>query len=339
MAAALACTAVLTIVIISSGSGDGSGSKPAAANGSGPKPPSAPAGGPLRLTFRESQLRLPAPVSGEVVTSQSSSLLVIGGLDGRDVSTSSVLRFDPRAGTIASAGSLSQPLHDAAATAIAGGVLVFGGGSATTIDEVERLAPGRAGEVVGHLPQSRSDLTALTVGGSAVVLGGYDGAGPVSPVLETRDGRSFTTVANLPVAVRYASVTARGQTIFVLGGELADGSDSADIQAVDLANGSAKVVGHLPRGLSHSSAVELGGRTFLLGGRLDGQTTDQVLRFDPARTRAQRVGRLPAPVQNAAAGAVAGAGFLLGGLDPKGTPLSAIVAVRLSPPAPPAPSP
>ncbi len=238
-------------------------------------------------------MRLPTALSGEAVVPRGAGLLSIGGLDSAGVSTSSVLEFTPGTATIRGAGSLSEPLHDAASAAADGSVLVFGGGSATTIDGVERLTPGRGGEIVGHLPQARSDLSALTVRGMALVLGGYDGVGPVGSVLETRDGRNFTTIAQLPVAVRYASVAARGNTVFVIGGELADGTDSADVQAVDLSSGKASIVGRLPAGLSHASAIELRGRVFLLGGRRAGRTTDQVLRFDPASGRAKNVGRLP----------------------------------------------
>ncbi len=330
---ALACASALAL-FSAAGCSSGSGSTEAGSTDSGAGAGATTPAQPVRLMISRSGLTLPAPISGEAVASQPSGLLLIGGLDSGDVSTSSVLRIDSASGTSSPAGSLSQPLHDAAATALGGRVLLFGGGSATTVDDVQRLVPGRTAQVVGHLPQTRSDLSALTVGDSAVVLGGYDGAAPVSAVLETRDGRSFRTVADLPVPVRYASVTARGTKVYVLGGELADGTDSADVQVVDLSTGNATVAGHLPAGLSHSSAIDLMGRTYLLGGRLDGQTTDQVLRFEPSRVRAVRAGRLPEPVQNAAAGVLGEAGYLVGGLDPQGAPLSGIVAVRLSPRAP-----
>ncbi len=333
---ALLGAGAMLIVVVSSGSGGGSGSEPAAATGSGAAQSSRAPKPHLRLIARASPAELPAPISGETIVSRPAGLVVIGGLDSAAVSTSSVLEFEPGSGTIRSPGSLSQPLHDAASAAVNGGVLIFGGGSATTIDEVERLAPGRAGEVIGRMPQTRSDLSALTVGGSAIVLGGYDGVRPVGSVLETEDGRSFNTLARLPVAVRYASVAARGKTVYVLGGELADGTDASAIQAVDLASGKAEIVGYLPGGLSHASAVSLRGRILLLGGRLAGQTTDQILRFDPRRARAKEVGRLPAPVQNAAAGVVAGAGYLVGGLDSRGAPLTTIVVVHLTPLAAPA---
>jgi hypothetical protein len=77
----------------------------------------------------------------------------------------------------------------------------------------------------------------------------------------------------------------------------------------------------------------LGGRTYILGGRLAGHTTDQILRFDPASVRANLAGHLPRPIQNAAAATAGGVGYLFGGLDPQGTTLSSIVTMKLMPPA------
>ena len=333
--AVLLGAAVLVLLITSPWSGGGAGPRSAA-------PASRPQGplrsGPLRLTAVKSRSSLPAPLSGEAVAARGSRLLISGGLDGAAASTASVLEFDPGAGAVRPAGSLSEPVHDAASATLPAGTLVLGGGSATTLDTVERLRRGGAATVAGRLPQPRSDLSALTVRGSAVVLGGYDGEAPVGSVLRTRDGRSFKTIAQLPVPVRYASVASLGPTVYVLGGELGDGTDSALIQAVDTGSGKATVVGHLPGGLSHASAVTIDGRILLLGGRLDGRTTDQILRFDPARARAQRFGRLPAPTQNAAAGVVADTGYLIGGLDRRGAPLASIVQISLSRPAAPAES-
>jgi Kelch motif len=286
---------------------------------------------PLRLQFDTSPDRLLAPLSGEGAVSQGGRVLLIGGVDSSDVSTSSVLGFDPSSGRAAPAGSLSQPLHDAAAAALPAGTLVFGGGSAVTTDEVQRLRPGATGVVVGHLPSPSSDLSAVRVGADVVLLGGYDGAQPLDAVLRTADGNSFTTVARLPVAVRYASVATDGRRVFVLGGELASGLDSSQIQAVDLAKGTASVVGRLPTPLSHASTLVLRGRIYVLGGRRAGHTTDQILRFDPASARAKPAGHLPGPIQNAAAATEGGVGYLFGGLDAQGSTLSSIVTVKLKP--------
>jgi hypothetical protein len=274
---------------------------------------------------------LAAPLSGEVAISHGGRVLIIGGVDSNDVSTSSVFRFDPPTGTMTPAGELSRPLHDAAAAVLSSGTLVFGGGSAATTDEVEMLRSGATGTVVGHLPNPTSDLSAVRAGSYAVVLGGYDGVQPLDSVLRTTDGISFTTVARLPVAVRYASLATDGGRIYVLGGELASGLDSRQIQAVDLAKGTASIVGRLPEPLSHASTVVLRGRTYILGGRLAGHTTDQILRFAPASARARPSGHLPRPIQNATAATEGGVGYLFGGLDPQGETVSSIVTLKLVP--------
>jgi hypothetical protein len=270
-------------------------------------------------------------VSGEAVAARGRSLLVIGGLDRNDVSIDSIVRLDGESGAAEPAGTLSQPLHDAAATALPGGVLVFGGGSTTTIADVERVVPGGSGEVVGELPVARSDLSAVTVGGRAYVLGGYDGQETVGAILRTSDGAKLETVAQLPVPVRYAAVATRGRRIYAFGGEESSGVDSAAIQMLDTQTGRASVIGRLPGPLAHASAIELGGRIYVLGGRLDGSTTDRILRFDPAHGSAAPAGRLPSPVQNAAAGVAGGVGYLIGGLSPREETLSSVVTLTLAP--------
>jgi len=276
--------------------------------------------------------RLPAPVSGETVVPQGSGILIIGGLDAGDVSIASVTRLDPESGATNSAGSLSQPLHDAAAATLPGRVLVFGGGSATTIDEVEQLVPGGAGTVVGRLPAPSSDLSAVTVAGRAYVLGGYDGQEALGAVLRTRGGAKLETIAKLPVPVRYAATVARGPKVYAFGGEETSGADTNAIQILDTRSGRVTVVGHLPGTLAHASAVSLGDRIYILGGRLNGSTTDQILRFDPRGGTAVPVGHLPAPIQNAAATSVGGVGYLIGGLTPQENAVASIVALHLAPP-------
>ncbi|MGH2937014.1 MAG: Kelch repeat-containing protein [Solirubrobacterales bacterium] len=304
-----------------SGKGDGSGSTAVAQGAPPPRP--------KRLLVKASPHHLPAPVSGEAVVPQGKDLLVIGGLDESDVSIAAVTKLDPSTGATTPAGELSEPLHDTAAAAAPSGVLVFGGGSATTTAEVQRLVPGGTGEAVGRLPVPRSDLSAVTVGSATYVLAGYDGEGTVGDILRTRDGSKLETVAKLPDAVRYAAVAALGPIIYAIGGEETDGADSTAIQAFDTRSGRASAIGHLAAPLAHASAVVLGGRIYVVGGRLNGSTTDQILRFDPATGTSLRAGRLPEPVQNAAAAVVGGTGYLIGGLTPEEKSLASIVTLRL----------
>jgi hypothetical protein len=308
------------------------GSAPPSGSGGGTAPgakPTASRPQPKVLQVGVSRHRLPGPISGEAVVAAGSDLLVIGGLDEEDASIDEVTRLSPASGTAGSSGALSQPLHDIAATNVAAGVLVLGGGSATTTAEVQRLVPGGTGEAVGELPVPRSDLSAVTIGGAAYVLGGYDGERTVGAVLRTRDGTRLKTVGQLHVPVRYTASVALDHVIYAFGGEETSGADTAVIQRFDPATGRTSIAGHLPGTLAHASAVVLEGRIYILGGRVDGRTSDQILRFEPGPERTRRVGRLPAPVQNAAAGVVGGVGYLVGGLSPAEVPLSSIVTLDL----------
>ena len=315
--------ALVLVVVVISNSGDGSGGPPA-------KPPAGPVAEVRTPVAHLAARRLPAPVSGEAVTSQSDGrLLVIGGLDASAASASGIFRLDPRTLSLSPVGALAEPLHDAAAAPIARRVLVFGGGSTTTTDAVESLPPGGTGRVVGHLPEPRSDLSAVSVGARTYILGGYDGQSPVGSVLETSDGRRFATVAQLPTPVRYAAVAALGGTVYAFGGELADGRDSDTVQAIDTRGQGARVVGRLPKPTSHASAVPLGGRIYVLGGRTGGTATSRILAFDPAGRTVSRAGRLPLAVTNAAAATSGARAYLIGGLGPAGRPLSSVITVQL----------
>ena len=280
-----------------------------------------------KLTGSELGLRIP-PVSGEAVVADRGRLQLIGGLDSAGVSSAAVSELDTATGRLRQDGSLSQPLHDAAAGRVGGTTLVFGGGSSTTVDTVQRLTPGGTATNVGHLPSPASDLSALTIGGQAYVLGGFDGQTTVASVLNTGNGTQLRDVATLPVPVRYTAAAPLGGSIYAFGGELADGTDSDVIQRIDPASGKARVVGHLPQPLAHSSAIELGGRIFLLGGRESGAPSNRILRFDAGSSRVILAGTLPIAVMNAAAAVTGDAGYLVGGLGAAGTTLPTVIRVR-----------
>ena len=262
--------------------------------------------------------------------------LILGGLDSSSASVSGVFQLDSGKGKLHEAGALSGPLHDAAAVALGDQVLVFGGGAETSTDAVQSLpasggavAPGATAHTVGRLPTVRSDLSAVTIGSRAFLLGGYDGSKPIDAVLETADGRSFTQVATLPVPARYMAVAALGGRVFAFGGETASGGASDAIQEVDPRAGTARVVGHLPQALSHASAVVLGGRVYVLGGEISGSPSDAIWRFEPAGARVAAAGRLPVAVSGGAATTVGSTAYLIGGTGPGDTALPTIVTLTL----------
>jgi N-acetylneuraminic acid mutarotase len=280
---------------------------------------------PERLKAKTIAGRLPQPLHGATAASSAGGLLVIGGADRSDVSTDQVLRLDPQTGQAKPAGTLTAALHDAAAASIATHTLVFGGGAATTFDTSQELVPGGVARQIGHLPTGASDLSAVSAAGAVYVLGGYDGTAPLATIVRTPDGRSFSRAGNLPTAVRYTAVAALGPRIFAFGGELADGSDTDLIQEFDTQTRRASVVGRLPEGVSHASALVLNGTVFLAGGRRSGSASDQILRFEPSQGRVLRAGRLPAPIFDAASGTLAGVGYLAGGIGDVGSSVDSVM--------------
>ncbi|HEY5076389.1 MAG TPA: hypothetical protein VIJ48_02690, partial [Acidimicrobiia bacterium] len=232
--------------------------------------------------------------------------------DSTQNTVSTVLRIDPNTGATAPAGSLSVPTHDAAGGVLGSQRFVFGGGAQHVGDVVQVLQPNGPSIVVGHLPQPRADLAAVTIGATVYLVGGYDGTNATRDVLATSDGVRFRTIAQLPIGVRYPAVGAVGDKVFVFGGELS-GSESSAVQQIDVRTGSAHVIGRLPNPRTEAAAFSIGGSLFVAGGRAGGAASTDVLRFDPSSAQLSIAAALPTPVADSAAAVVNGRGFLLGG--------------------------
>jgi outer membrane protein assembly factor BamB len=288
------------------------------------------------LVARATAPPLPAPISGETVVGLPGGPLIIGGLDSTESSVGGVFQLDPRDGRPREVGTLTGPLHDAAAAVLGERVLVFGGGTETSTDEVQALpisagtvTAGATAQPVGRLPTVRSDLSAVTIGGTAYVLGGYDGNEPIASVLATTDGSKFTEVSRLPAPGRYLAAAALGGRIYAFGGETATGSASDAIQEVDPKTGAARIVAHLPTAVYHASAVVLGRAIYVLGGEAGGEPVDQIWRFEPGHQQAVAVGRLPQPTAGGAAATIGSAAYLIGGTGSGGTAVADVVKIEV----------
>ena len=237
-------------------------------------PPVRAAAAPPVLDAAESGLlpwHLAAPLSREVVVpGPPGQFIVLGGLKPAGTSASGVYVVRTATGAARQIGALSAPLHDAAGVSSGGRVLVFGGGSPVTVGTVQAFSGAGTGRVTGSLPAPRSDAAAVTIGGTAYVVGGYDGSKPDASVLATADGRTFTTVAALPVPVRYPAVAALDGMIYAFGGQAITGPGAGAavtvIQAVDPARHTAAVIGRLPEPLAGAAAVTVDGEVFVAGG-------------------------------------------------------------------------
>ena len=262
--------------------------------------------------------------------------LILGGLDATSASVSGVFQLDAGSGAVEEVGALTGPLHDAAAVTLGERILVFGGGTSTSTDTVQSLqatggavASGTVARQVGRLPTIRSDLSAVTIGDRAYVLGGYDGSEPIDSVLETTDGSAFTQVATLPTPARYMAVATLGGVIYAFGGESATGEANDAIQAIDPEAETARVVGHMPEPLSHAAAFNLGGQVYIAGGEAGGAPSDAIWRFDPGSARVVRAGGLPVAASGAGAATVGSTEYLIGGTGAGEQPLPTVLTVSL----------
>ena len=172
---------------------------------------------------------------------------------------------------------------------------------------MEALTPGTAGataQVIGQLPRIRSDASAVVIGKTAYVVGGYDGTKGDPEVLATTTGRTFSTLASLSIAVRYPAVATLGHTIYAFGGQSIGGSGApvTAIQAVDTVAHQARVVGHLPEALSGAAAVTVShGHLYLAGGDdASGHPVSTIWAYDPARHSLKPAGMLQVGVSRRA---------------------------------------
>jgi outer membrane protein assembly factor BamB len=327
-------------------------------------------GAPRGLPAAEAGLlpwRLPAPLSREVVVAAPGHrLIVLGGLITGGVSASGIYALHTGTGAIHQIGSLSAPLHDAAAALIGRRALVFGGGSVATVATVESFTvPGsRGGNPAAtassgrSMPVRRSDSAAVTIGATTYIVGGYDGAHPDASVLATADGRTFRTVATLRVPVRYPAVAALRGQIFVFGGQAITGPQAGapvnTIQAVDPARHASAVVGHLPMPLAGAAAVTVGNELFVAGGESSVRqrltpglgttqlgpaekapggggsptsTVSTIWAFEPTTKRLLPAGRLQVPVSHAAVAVAGSTAWIVGG-ESHGSLVAAVQMLR-----------
>jgi outer membrane protein assembly factor BamB len=272
-------------------------------------------GGPVSLEAGVAPWQLPVALSRASLVPTGSGFTLLGGLTSSQASVSTVYGVDPVSGRVVSDGTLAHAVHDAAAGAIGSQDLVFGGGSPDTVATVQSIAssgaptpssappPPRTGTDVGQLPTPRSDLSVVTVPGAhggttTLVAGGYDGTTYLPDVLATKDGVHFATVAHLSVPVRYAAAVDDGGLLYLFGGQTPSaGTTTAatdDIQVVDPAAHTSKVVAHLPQPLYGAASFVIDGTIYVAGGQVPGgPTLTTIDAFVPSSGKVLNAGLLP----------------------------------------------
>jgi hypothetical protein len=256
------------------------------------------------------KLHLPDAVSRAVAFADGGSVLLAGGLTPSGT-VATVLRIDLGAGTVTSVGRLATAVHDAGGALVGGVPVVFGGGNVAPERVVQQYDAGR-GTILGQLPRARADLVAIDVGSETLVIGGGTPTRLDPAVLATNDGVTFQTAATLLYGVRYPAIAAIDGEVIVVGGTTGT-RDRTQIQAINLADGSVRVIGKLSTGLSHAAAFVIDGKLLVAGGRTDGVAQDAIWEIDPVAGTVTMAGRLPHPVSDAASVVVGDVGYLIGG--------------------------
>lgn len=273
--------------------------------------------------------QLAAPISREVVLpAPTNQLLIAGGLDSAGASVPGIFTLGTSNGRLTLVGDLSVPTHDAAGVVVGRQALVFGGGTTGPSSTAQRFEVPGTVEASGYLPAARADAAATSIGGTAFVVGGYDGAALDPEVLATTDGVHYSNVARLAVAVRYPAVAALDGKIYVFGGQASNGQPVRTVQAVDPRSHQVALVGKLPVPVSGAVAVDLGGTVYLAGGDSPAgpslRPTATVYAFDLSRHSFLRAGSLPVAVSNAGAAVLGHRAWIVGGEVAGGTPTSTV---------------
>ncbi len=264
--------------------------------------------------------RLPYKIAREALIAEPGhpgQVVLAGGMFPDDTSSARAVLVDLTTGRSSTLPTLGTQVHDTAGGLYAGNPAVFGGGNASEQSVVQRLV-GSHWQPVTHLPTTRSDLSVVSVNGTTLVIGGYDGANVPRTILAV-GANGLKPAGQLVTGVRYAATAVLGSDVYVFGGEVS-GRELGNVQRYDATSQKTTAVARLPRPLGHAVAVTVGKRILLMGGRIDPNTqTSSMWWFDPATAKFSKAGKLPAALSDSAVMSVGNRIWLLGGEDPSVT--------------------
>ncbi|HEY1237916.1 MAG TPA: hypothetical protein VGE91_06220 [Solirubrobacterales bacterium] len=167
--------------------------------------------------------------------------------------------------------------------------------------------PVRLAILVGSIAAlSLVGLHSLSGGASASRrFGGPNGPGKIVALAARRSlpasvGRALARPrarhrVKLRVPVKAAGTARLGELTYTLGGVLADGRPTDLIQSYNARTRRSRIVGRLPRPVSHGAAITLDRFVYLLGGLTAGSPTRAIIRFAPGRGTVVIAGHLPVP--------------------------------------------
>ena len=184
------------------------------------------------------------------------------------------------------------------------------------------------------VPPRPSGAAAIKIAGATYLIGGTRRSGrgsrvPVASVLRRIAGGPPTRVAKLPTPVTEAAAAVVGDRLYAIGGRLANGKATDEVQEYDIATEHSVIAARLPDPVTHASVLTLDGFVYLLGGVREGAPSTPILRFSPWRDTVARAGRMPVPAMGGAATATRShRGYLVGARIPGAARLTFAITLR-----------
>jgi len=223
---------------------------------------------------------LPTAVHDTAAVQIGDAVYVFGGGTNAGTQSAAIVRVPLGGGQGTVVGALPAPSSDQAAARIGSSAYIVGGFTGTRwLNTIVRWQPGTGARVVARLPYPLRYAAVASANGRLVIAGGSLESGSAgSSVLEYRPGhRGVRDLGHLPTPTTHAAAAARGAVVYVVGGRgAAPASLSRHIYFVDTVSGRIGSAGLLPAARSDLSAVTIGARVLLAGGRtVDG--TDSAL--------------------------------------------------------------
>ena len=194
-------------------------------------------------------------------------LYVFGG--GVSTSSDAVQLFDPHTGRGEIVARLPRPLSDLAAAQLGSTTYLVGGFDGTSPRrEILATRDGRHFMLAARLPVGLRYAAVATAGGMLLIAGGQTETGLSRAVYAfdpaTRHVRLITS-HTAPVA--HAAALAAGHMLYIVGGTNGAGAPTGTIAAVDLEAHTSHRLGGTIRPRADAAVAQLGGTTFLIGGR------------------------------------------------------------------------
>ncbi len=192
----------------------------------------------LRLGRWETLASLPVALSGYALAAVDGRLYLFGGWDGKQI-VNTVYSYDPETDTWQEGTPMSSRRAFPAAVALEGRILLVGGTDGTRpLDTVQVYYPQRdqAGDNPWEdhtpLPEPRSAVGAVAIGGQVYVFGGESTTSPeggLAPLLYQPLSDRWTSFERSPVAIgAHPAMVALDTRLYVIGGLTPGGMSAFD---------------------------------------------------------------------------------------------------------------